>query len=111
MFSVYVIYSERLQIFYKGQTSNLRDRLARHNGGLEKFTKVCQPWRLIWTTSKSSRGEAKAFEKKLKNLSQTRLFDLMLRHEDGFSNEETKALVKAMVIGSDREGPDDHGVA
>ena len=46
MFYVYVIYSESRDVYYKGQTNNVADRLERHNGGYEKFTGTGAPWQL-----------------------------------------------------------------
>ena len=52
---VYILYSESADSFYKGQTSNLEERLIRHNEGKEKATKRYALWRLIWSTSVDSR--------------------------------------------------------
>ena len=38
MYTVYILYSPSLNQFYKGQTSNIDNRLIRHNSGYEKFT-------------------------------------------------------------------------
>jgi len=66
---VYIIYSASLDSYYKGQTSCLEERLSRHNSGYEKSTCNGTPWKLVWSTTKSTRGEALILEKKLKNLS------------------------------------------
>jgi putative endonuclease len=42
--------------------------MERHNNGIEKSTKPYIPWQLIGFIEKSSRSEAMALEKKLKNL-------------------------------------------
>ena len=76
-FTVYILYSEKLDKYYKGHTSNIIERLKRHNGGYEKYTKSGVPWKLVWTAEKSTRGEAQVLEYKLKNLSQKRLLDFI----------------------------------
>ncbi|MCZ7611485.1 MAG: GIY-YIG nuclease family protein [Ignavibacterium sp.] len=38
-YSVYIIYSESSDLHYIGHTSNLEDRLLRHNSNRNKFTK------------------------------------------------------------------------
>ena len=68
MFTVYILYSAKLDLFYKGQTSNLDNRLMRHNSGYEKFTMKGIPWTLIWKTTKENRSQAVVLKKKLKNL-------------------------------------------
>ena len=73
VFFVYILYSDRYQRYYKGQTADLVRRLERHQKGLEKFTSPGRPWKLIWYTTKSCRAEAKKLENKLKNLSVEKL--------------------------------------
>jgi len=72
-YTVYILYSESLDIYYKGHTNNLEERLKRHNGGKEKYTSKGIPWRLIWSTEKPSKSEAYQLEMKLKNLNRSRL--------------------------------------
>lgn len=68
MFFTYILYSEKYNRFYTGQTNNLGIRLNRHNTGLEKSTKSYRPWKVVCSIEKSSRSEAMILEKKLKNL-------------------------------------------
>lgn len=80
MFFVYVIYSPRLDTFYKGQCNDLIKRIHRHNSGFENYTKTGIPWNLVWYTTKPSRPEALKLERKLKNLSRSRLMELMKKY-------------------------------
>jgi putative endonuclease len=77
---VYILHSESADSFYKGQTSNLEDRIIRHNSGKEKATRRYAPWRLVWSTIVNSRAEAIILEKKIKNLSRERLLDLINKY-------------------------------
>ncbi|WP_340111342.1 GIY-YIG nuclease family protein [Maribellus mangrovi] len=79
-FTVYILYSLATDTYYKGQTSNLEDRLRRHNGGYEKATKRGIPWKLVWTATKKTRGEALKLEKKLKNLSRERTLEFIKKY-------------------------------
>lgn len=47
MYFVYVIKSTSLDMHYIGHTSDLNDRLLRHNRNRNKFTKDKGPWELI----------------------------------------------------------------
>ena len=78
---VYILYSESLDEFYKGQTSDLSDRIKRHNSAQEKATKNGVPWKLIWSVEKDSRSDALLLERKLKNLSRKRTLDFISRHK------------------------------
>jgi len=70
---VYILYSEKLDMHYIGQTYNLNKRLLRHNAGYEKFTKKGIPWKLITSVKLESRSEAMKLEKKLKNFKSNKL--------------------------------------
>jgi putative endonuclease len=77
---VYILYSEAFGKYYIGQTNNISDRLNRHNNGYEKATSPYAPWKLLWFTEKSNRGEALLLEKKLKNLSQKRILQFIKKY-------------------------------
>ena len=96
MYSVYILYSSSTNQFYKGQTAKLADRIKRHNGGYENFTKTGIPWKLIWATQKESRSQAKQLERKLKNLSQEQTLKFVLKYDDGIVGPEELLLVKQL---------------
>ena len=77
---VYIIYSEKFDTFYKGQTKDIKLRLERHNKGSEKSTARYKPWVLMWVTEKETRKDAMVLEKKLKNLSRERLLSFMKKY-------------------------------
>src|SRR5659263_43568 len=62
---VYILKSD-LGYSYIGQTSNLEDRLKRHNSDRSTYTKHKGNWGLIASASLASRSEAVRLEKKLK---------------------------------------------
>ena len=64
---VYILYSISVDRYYVGQTSNLEDRLKRHNQGRSKYTKSGIPWKLMYKESFETRSEAMAREKKIKS--------------------------------------------
>ena len=95
MYYTYILYSIKLNAFYKGETINISDRLHRHNSGYEKFTKLGTPWILLWKEVKSSKSEAKQLERKLKNLSIKRTLQFILKYKDGVpSSDELLILQK-----------------
>ncbi len=80
--SVYILYSEKYDIYYVGATYNVEDRLRRHNMGLENFTKKHKPWNLVWFIEKPNKAEAFKLEKKLKNLSKVRKIKFIQKHSN-----------------------------
>jgi putative endonuclease len=77
---VYILYSESVDSYYKGQTENLEERIHRHNCGWEKSTHNGIPWKLVWSTQKPDRPSAVRLEKKLKNLTRERLEDFIRKN-------------------------------
>ena len=80
-YSVYILYSSSIDSYYKGQTSDLKDRIRRHNAGYEKATKAGIPWILVWSAIKETRGEALRLERKLKNLSRERTIQFIQKYK------------------------------
>ena len=65
-YTVYIIYSSKYNLCYIGHTSNLNDRLKRHNQNRNTFTKGKGPWELVTSYSVNSKPEAYQLELKLK---------------------------------------------
>ncbi|MEM9143774.1 MAG: GIY-YIG nuclease family protein [Bacteroidota bacterium] len=66
MYVVYILYSDGLNRYYVGQTSNLEKRLATHNNGGRKYTSKGVPWKLVITMECDTRSGAIALERKIK---------------------------------------------
>ena len=96
MYSVYILYSKSLDKFYKGQSSDLKDRLYRHNNGQEKSTRLGVPWLLIWSTVKATRSEAMILEDKLKNLSRRILISFVKKYHEGIAGHDEAALIERL---------------
>jgi putative endonuclease len=77
---VYILFSKEYNKFYIGQTNNIVDRLYRHNSGFEKATKPYLPWELKLSIEKEDRADAMKLEKKLKNLSKSRILQFIEKY-------------------------------
>ena len=95
-YSVYILYSESLNVFYKGQTNDLSDRINRHNKGQEKATQYGVPWKLVWSATRSTRSSAIILERKLKNLSRKRLIDFILKYHEGVEGPDDPDRIVGM---------------
>ena len=80
---VYILYSESTDSYYKGQTDDLQERIKRHNKGWEKSTQNGIPWEIVWCTEKESKSSAMILERKLKNLSRSKLIRFMEKYSEG----------------------------
>jgi putative endonuclease len=65
-YSVYILYSEKHDRYYVGQTNNLVSRIHRHNSGYVKSTKPFKPWELVSHIDLDDRKSAMALENKIK---------------------------------------------
>jgi putative endonuclease len=93
---VYILYSKSRDIFYKGQTNDLVERINRHNMKQEKATQNGVPWTLVWNSKHSSRSAAMILERKLKNLSRKRLITFILKYEDGIVGPDEFLLLEKL---------------
>lgn len=68
IYYAYILRSLKDDNFYTGYTSNLKRRLARHNGGWVRSTKARRPFELIYWEQFKTRSDAMKRERKLKSL-------------------------------------------
>jgi putative endonuclease len=68
MYFVYILQSLQDGSYYYGSTSDLDNRLIRHNHNYEKYTRDKGPWKMVWCAPKPTRSDALLLEKKLKNM-------------------------------------------
>ena len=81
-FYTYILYSEKFDAFYYGQTQDLEARLAKHNSGLVKSSAKYLPWCIFAYKEFTSRSEAFLMEKKLKNCkSRNRVKEILANHQ------------------------------
>jgi putative endonuclease len=66
MYYVYILYSKKLNNKYVGSTSDLKERIKRHNSGRSDFTSKGIPWKLIYYEAFISKADALKEESFLK---------------------------------------------
>ena len=66
-FYVYILYSVTVDKFYIGYTSNLEERIIRHNQKSKGFTGKLKDWELKYHEVFSNKHEAMIREKQIKN--------------------------------------------
>ena len=65
---VYILYSKNLDVYYKGFTQNLEQRLEDHLEGKSNFTSNAKDWILMYNKEFKTKKEALIEEKRLKKL-------------------------------------------
>ena len=68
MHHVYILYSQKLNKYYTGETSNLEMRLIHHNTGFYKnaFTSIADDWVLFYKIACEDIFHARKIEKHIK---------------------------------------------
>ncbi|MBU0758761.1 MAG: GIY-YIG nuclease family protein [Candidatus Omnitrophica bacterium] len=66
MYHVYILKSKKNQSLYIGYTSDIENRLQKHNNGLVGYTKKYRPWKLVYYETFTSLRDAMKREKNLK---------------------------------------------
>jgi len=67
MYTVYIIYSERIDKYYIGFSSNVQERLCKHNRNSKGFSSSGRPWIMVYSEVFDNKKDAMAREKQLKN--------------------------------------------
>jgi putative endonuclease len=78
---VYLLRSEKNGSFYVGFTHDLKERLAKHNKGLNPSTKPYVPWELLYYEAHRSEADARRREHYLKTTAGDRALHRMLREQ------------------------------
>jgi putative endonuclease len=65
-FFLYLIYSLTIDQYYTGHTSDLEDRLYRHNNSGSKSTKKAKDWKIVYMKSFETRSDAMRREVEIK---------------------------------------------
>ena len=63
---VYILFSEKLNRYYIGYTSDLDKRLQHHNSAQDRFSKKGVPWHLVHSMPCADKKAALVLEKKIK---------------------------------------------
>ncbi len=67
MYWVYILYSEKIDKYYIGSTSNLQNRVEFHNSAKNKiWSKRGQPWEIVFEHVFESKKDALKAEKFIK---------------------------------------------
>ena len=66
-FIVYIIYSSTKNKFYIGFTSDIKERIIRHNQKSKGFTGSTNDWKIVYTETYLTKSEALTREKQIKS--------------------------------------------
>ena len=62
----YILFSEKLNKYYIGSTSDIHRRIEDHNRGKEKFTRTGTPWQIVYSEQFEILADARKRELQIK---------------------------------------------
>ena len=81
MHYLYILYSKKLDRYYKGQTDNVPRRVIKHNKGHSIATRSGIPWELVRTIEFESKRDAIRAENWLKKMKSSRVIEQVVSGE------------------------------
>ncbi len=86
----YILYSAEIDKFYIGHTSNLEERLRKHNSNHKGFTGKVDDWSIVYTEKFQTKEEAYQRERDVKKWKSKRMIEKLINSDDstkmGFSS-------------------------
>ncbi|AYO57934.1 excinuclease ABC subunit C [Chryseobacterium sp. 6424] len=83
---VYILYSAELDVYNKGFSTDVSQRLEYHLKGLHKFTSSARDWKIVYTAAYQTKKEALIEEKRLKRLNRTSILKLISGYNAALSS-------------------------
>ena len=74
----YILHSQTLDRYYIGYTSNLADRLKKHNTYHKGFTGRVNDWRVVYKEAYAEKSDAYARERQVKSWKSRKLIELLI---------------------------------
>lgn len=81
---VYILYSQRVDSFYIGETEDMAERLRLHNTHEFKnsYTKQASDWELYYSISCTSRGQARKIEQHIKRMKSRKYYENLQKYPE-----------------------------
>lgn len=77
----YILFSERKDRYYTGQTEDVENRLSKHNKGHSVATKSGIPWKLMKVIEFETKAEAIKAENWLKRMKSRKVIEQVIQGE------------------------------
>ena len=79
MFTVYILFSEKLNKFYIGFTGDLNSRIVRHNQGGKSFTGKTNDWKIVYSEEFEEKTAAMSREKQIKGWKSRKMIEKLIQ--------------------------------
>ena len=82
-YTVYIIYSQKLDRYYVGYTEDLPFRLEQHNNRMSAYTSKANDWKAVYRESFSTRKEAHKRERQIKTKKSRKYIEWLISFSGG----------------------------
>jgi putative endonuclease len=80
VYYVYILYSYIKNRYYIGSTSDVEERLIRHNAGATPSTKSGKPWKVVFSKQFDSKTEALKYEIYIKRMKSRKFIESLIQN-------------------------------
>ncbi len=80
LYFFYVLYSAELDKFYIGHTSNLEERLRKHNSNHKGFTGKADDWTIVFSEKFQTKEEAYKREREVKKWKSKKMIEKLIEN-------------------------------
>ena len=74
----HILFSEKLNKYYVGSTSDIHRRIEDHNRGKEKFTRTGTPWQIVYSKQFEILADARRRELQIKKQKSRKYIELLI---------------------------------
>ncbi|MEE1945943.1 GIY-YIG nuclease family protein [Pedobacter sp. KR3-3] len=78
MYYVYILFSTSLNKYYIGSTSNMKERLKKHNSNHKGFTGGTGDWQIVWQEIHSDKSIAMKRERQIKKWKSRKMIESLI---------------------------------
>jgi len=76
---VYILYSNKADRYYVGETEDVETRIESHLKGISKYTSIADDWVLVYKESFDTRTEAIRRERSIKRMKSRRFIENLIK--------------------------------
>ncbi|MCL5969958.1 MAG: GIY-YIG nuclease family protein [Patescibacteria group bacterium] len=80
MYYIYILQSQKDNSYYIGSTTNIDNRIEKHNKGYSRYTKNKGPFNLVYKEGYNTLSEARKREYYLKSLKSRKAIEKLINH-------------------------------
>ncbi len=81
IYTVYILYSAKIDRYYVGHTENISIRLKQHNEGISTYTSKATDWILMYSENFSSRVDAHKRELEIKSKKSRKYIEWLINYD------------------------------